>query len=44
MFHQLKALAQVGVTQVILAVSYKPQQMVDAIPFIQKEVGFMINK
>lgn len=41
LFHQLRALSEVGVKQVILAVSYMPQQMVDAIPTIKKEVGFL---
>ena len=39
LFHQLRALSEVGVKQVILAVSYMPQQMVDAIPTIKKDVG-----
>ena len=38
-FHQLRALSEIGVKQVILAVSYMPQQMVDAIPFIKENAG-----
>ena len=38
-YHQLRALSEVGVKQVILAVSYMPQQMVDAIPEIKEKVG-----
>lgn len=41
-FHQLRALSQVGVKQVVLAVSYMPQQMVEAIPFIKEQVGIYI--
>lgn len=41
LFHQLRALSEVGVKQVILAVSYMPQQMVDAIPTIKKDVGLV---
>ena len=37
-YHQLRALSEVGVKQVILAVSYMPQQMVDAIPEIKEKV------
>lgn len=37
-FYQLRALSQVGVKQVILAVSYMPQQMVEAIPFVKEHV------
>lgn len=37
-FHQLRALSEIGVKEVILACSYMPQQMVDAIPYVKEHV------
>ena len=41
-FHQLRALSEIGVKEVILACSYMPQQMVDAIPYVKEHVRSLV--
>ncbi|CAE7921035.1 gmppb [Symbiodinium sp. KB8] len=39
LFHQLEALSKVGVTEVVLAVSYRPDSIIELIPEIKKLVS-----
>ncbi|ANZ77141.1 BA75_03644T0 [Komagataella pastoris] len=42
-FHQVKALAEAGVTDIVLAVNYKPEVMVGALREYEKECGVNIT-